>query len=408
MKVLISAYACETGRGGEGEIGWRMVRRLAADHDVWVITRANLRAVHEAAFRQEPKPDRLHFVYFDLPWVFRFYKRGKRLFFLYYYLWQIGSGLFARRLMRKQRFDLCHHLTGGMDWMPAGLALCKAPLLWGPVGSEDTHRVILDKLSLTSRLKDRVRAFVRALMRHGDPLVRLTGRRARLVLSHTPETMPNRLAAKLMPFTQTAIENTAQLARPKTEVARKGALRLLYAGELKDWKGALLALDAALLFFEREPSSLLTIVGDGPLRRRMEAIVAEHPQGNRVTMHGQVPMQRLTELMQESDLFLYPSFHHGLATVVLQAMLTGLPVICLEGDATGRATGQEAGITVALKRDRDPVADLANAIDTLAVDEGRRQSLAANAQRIARQRHTYDALASAMASQYLLVGNTCP
>lgn len=60
MKVLISAYACETGRGGEGEIGWRMVRRLAADHDVWVITRANLRAVHEAAFRQEPKPDRLH------------------------------------------------------------------------------------------------------------------------------------------------------------------------------------------------------------------------------------------------------------------------------------------------------------------------------------------------------------
>ncbi|MCO5161150.1 MAG: glycosyltransferase family 4 protein [Mesorhizobium sp.] len=400
MKILISAYACETGRGGEGEIGWRMARYLAAGNDVWVITRANLRAAHETMFRTEAKPERLHFVYFDLPWIFRFYKRGKRMFLLYYYLWQIGAGLRARRLMRTQAFDLCHHLTGGMDWMPAGLALCRGPLLWGPVGSEDTHPALRRRLSATSRLKDRLRFVVRGAMRHVDPLVRLSGRRAVAVLSHTPETLPARLAEKVKPFVQTGIENIPQLALPKAGMVRGSSLRILFAGELKDWKGALLALEAALRYFEHDPSATLSIVGDGPLRAEMEAMIAAHPQGRRAVMAGRMPMEQLVALMRESDVFLYPSFHHGLATVVLQAMLTGLPVICLEGDATGRVVGQVAGITVPLQPGSDPVVDLADAIDSLASDEDRRQTLAREGQRMAREQYTYAALAGAIEQTY--------
>ncbi len=118
MRILVSAYACETGRGSEGEIGWRLVLRLAENNDVWVITRANLRPIHEAAFQVTQKPARLHFVYFDLPWIFRFYKKGARFFLLYYYLWQIGVAIRARRLSRDVHFDVLHHLIGGMDWMP--------------------------------------------------------------------------------------------------------------------------------------------------------------------------------------------------------------------------------------------------------------------------------------------------
>ena len=98
MRVLVSAYTCETGRGSEGEIAWRLVHQLARSHDIVVITRANLRPVHEAAFVTKPKPARLRFVYFDLPWIFRLYKRGKRFFLVYYYLWQMGVGLLARRM----------------------------------------------------------------------------------------------------------------------------------------------------------------------------------------------------------------------------------------------------------------------------------------------------------------------
>jgi glycosyltransferase involved in cell wall biosynthesis len=406
MKILISAYACETGRGGEGEIAWRMVQHLAARHDVWVITRANLRTAHEAAFAQEGKPVRLHFIYFDLPWAFRFYKRGKRFFLLYYYLWQVGVGLLARRLMKAGAFDLSHHLTGGMDWMPSGLALCRGPFLWGPVGSENTHPVMLRKLGPASRSKDALRLLARGLMRHADPLVRLSGRKARMVLSHTPETMPARLAGKLQSFTQTGIEDIGALARPKTDLARNGALRIMYAGELKDWKGALLALEASLKYFDRDPDATLTIAGDGPLRRKMEAIIAMHRHGRRVRMTGRLPMEEILRLMEESDVFLYPSFHHGLATVVLQAMLTGVPIVCLEGDATGRAVRQEAGITVALDMQHQPAADLADAVEALGRDEHRRRALAGAAQRMAREQYSYAALAGQLEQAYRQIRNS--
>lgn len=400
MKILISAYSCETGRGSEGEIGWRIVNALAERHEVRVITRANLRPIHEASFAVAPKPQGLTFEYFDLPWIFRFYKKGKRFFLPYYYLWQIGVALRARRMLREEPADILHHLIGGMDWMPSGLALCRGPFVWGPVGSEDTHPLILRHLSLKSRLKDYARRSLRWAIRTLDPFTRITGARADIVLSHTPETLPRRYADRLRPFTQTGIADLPSLARPKTDLARGDRLRLVYAGELKDWKGSRMALDAALIAFEAGVEGELTVIGDGPLRTEMEAAARAHPNGAQVTFMGKVSMERLVDALHGSDLMLYPSFHHGLATVVLQAMLTGLPIICIEGDATGRAVGQEAGITISLHEERDPADDLAAAVRALAYDETRRQALATASRRIALDEYSYEKLSQKIDDVY--------
>lgn len=404
MKILMLAYTCETGRGSEGEIGWRMALALAEHHDVRVITRANLRPLHEASFAETPKPEGLRFEYFDLPWIFRFYKRGKRGFLIYYWFWQIGAGLQARAMLRREPSDVMHHLIGGMDWMPSGLALCPksrgGPFVWGPAGSEDTHPAILRHQPLKSKIMEKARVSVRWCLRTLDPFVRLTGARADVILSHTPETLPRRYADRVQPFTQTGIADHDSLARPKTDLARKDRLGLVYAGELKDWKGARMALDATLAFFETGAKADLTVIGDGPLRREMEATARAHPNGGQVTFVGKIAMDRLVDELHAGDMFLYPSFHHGLATIVLQAMRTGLPVVCIEGDATGRAVGQEAGITVPLSGTEAPAQGLARAISELADDEPRRRALAAAAQRIAIERYSYAALSCRMESIY--------
>ncbi|MEH6587343.1 MAG: glycosyltransferase family 4 protein [Halioglobus sp.] len=400
MNILISAYACETGRGSEGEIGWRMVNALAEHHEVRVITRANLRAVHAASFSETQKPDRLTFEYFDLPWIFRFYKKGNRFFLIYYYLWQIGVAFRARRMLRDEPADVLHHLIGGMDWMPSGLALCSGPLVWGPVGSENTHPVILRHLAAKSRLKEAVRISMRWCLRTLEPFTRFTGARASIVLSHTPETMPRRYADRLRPFTQTGIADLPSLARPKTDLVRGDCLHLVYAGELKDWKGARMALEAALAFFETGAEADLVVVGDGPLRAEMEAAIQAHPNGRQVRFLGKVPMERLIDELYKGDVFLYPTFHHGLATIVLQAMLTGLPIICIEGDATGRAVGQEAGITVPLSETETPSAGLARALANLADDEDRRQALGRASRRMALEQYSYDVLSRRVEQSY--------
>lgn len=400
MKILISAYSCETGRGSEGEIGWRMVHALASQHDVRVITRANLRDVHSESFSDSPKPPNLHFEYFDLPWIFRFYKRGNRGFLLYYYLWQIGVGLRARAILNEEPADVLHHLIGGMDWMPAGLALCPGPFVWGPVGSENTHPIILRHLPVQSRLKSRIRIAIRWALRTLEPFTRLTGARAAVVLSHTPETMPQRYAKRLKPFTQTGIVDLPTLARPKKDFNRRPVLKIVFAGELKDWKGARMALDASLAYLDTGASAELVVLGDGPLRNEMEAITTTHPKGDQVRFLGKVPMLQLIDELHSADLFLYPSFHHGLATVVLQAMLTGLPIVCIEGDATGRVVEQEAGITVKLSKHEAPAVGLARAIRELAQCDERRQSLARAARQIALERFSYETHASRLEAIY--------
>jgi hypothetical protein len=75
--VLLSAYACEPGKGSEPGIGWNLARHLAEHHEVWVLTRTNNRPAIEAELARNPVPG-LHFVYHDLPPWARFWKRGQR------------------------------------------------------------------------------------------------------------------------------------------------------------------------------------------------------------------------------------------------------------------------------------------------------------------------------------------
>ena len=49
LKVLISAYACEPGKGSEPEVGWQWALQMARHHDVTVLTRANNRQAIEPA-----------------------------------------------------------------------------------------------------------------------------------------------------------------------------------------------------------------------------------------------------------------------------------------------------------------------------------------------------------------------
>lgn len=68
LKVLLSAYACEPGKGSEAEVGWQCGLQVARFHEVTVLTRANNRGRMEAglasARADAPRP---RYVYHDGP-----------------------------------------------------------------------------------------------------------------------------------------------------------------------------------------------------------------------------------------------------------------------------------------------------------------------------------------------------
>jgi glycosyltransferase involved in cell wall biosynthesis len=86
----------------------------------------------------------------------------------------------------------------------------------------------------------------------------------------------------------------------------------------------------AMLPGEIRSRTNLKIVGEGPERYRLEAMVAELDLASRVTFLGLVPPQEMPNLYLTSDLLVHPSSAEGLSNAVMESLASGMPVLCTE------------------------------------------------------------------------------
>jgi glycosyltransferase involved in cell wall biosynthesis len=394
VKILLSAYACAPLVGSESGIGWGVALELAKRHTVWVLTRTNNRPAHERAFDKEPKPSGLHFIYYDLPRWASFWKQGARHWRLYYWLWQLGSARIAHRLIQREQIDLCQHVTIGMDYMPSGLALVHAPFLWGPVGSENIHPRLHRDLPAGDRMRERLRVLLRFLARTFDPFVCLTRARADMILSFTSADSRTRstylrAGRKIVPVVQTGLEPEPTVEAPLANTARP--FTVIFAGRLVHWKGAQLAAEAFALFGASVRDARFVVVGEGPLHDTMERTLRAAGLEERVEFTGTIPPATLMQRLRAADVFLYPAYRHGLATICLQAMASGLPVVCLRDGPIGEAVGTDCGIAVPVT-EADLPAALAAGLASLHGDLDLRHRQARNAMTRVRRDYSYEAV----------------
>lgn len=100
-------------------------------------------------------------------------------------------------------------------------------------------------------------------------------------------------------------------------------------GHLVALKGQALIPAAAA----RLPGTHWVIAGEGPERAALERSIVSHEVADRVHLLGPVPDAR--RILQELDLFVFPSTSDALGTSVLDAMAAGVPVV--GADAAGPA-----------------------------------------------------------------------
>jgi glycosyltransferase involved in cell wall biosynthesis len=295
--------------------------------ETWVITRENNSQAIEAVLPAIAERDRLHFEYLDLPAWARFWKRGLRGVHPYYVLWQIAALRRARALNEEQRFDLAWHLTFANAWIGSAAALLGTRFVYGPVGGGvKTPWKLIPTLGARGSLQELLRVTVRGAARYGNPLARLSWRRADLILVQNPETsewFPGRHRARVEVFPNAAVE-----AVDGTPSSRDADARVaLFAGRLTSWKGTCLAVRViARLYGWR-----LLVVGSGPDAARMRRLAKRLGVTDRVQYLGHVPRSRLFQLMyEEADVLLLPSMHDDAPWVVAEAGSCGLPVVALD------------------------------------------------------------------------------
>jgi glycosyltransferase involved in cell wall biosynthesis len=346
MKLLISTYACAPYRGSEHAVGWTWVsyaHRLG--HQVWALVAPNHQDSILRTCKDHPELAGITWLFPKVPgWPLEqaIEPRWERT---YNVLWQVSAAKAAHELHEKVAFDAIHHLTWGGIRAPTFLGSVGAPLIVGPIGGGETSpRPLRDAFHLKAKITEAVRDLSNNTIRL-NPLVRHGLVSAAAIFTKTPETtriLTRSMQEKSISFLEVGIEG----ARPPRPPRAPGPPRLLFAGRLLYWKGAHIAIETLAEVVRIEPDVRLTIVGKGKEEHRLREAAVAHGVESNIKFEPWLPQEKLYELYQTHDLFVYPSLHDSSGNVVLEALSFGLPVVCLDLGGPARIVTPDAGAII--------------------------------------------------------------
>lgn len=369
LKVLISAYACEPGKGSEPAVGWNLALQAQRFADVYVVTRANNRPAIEA-YEKEYGKSGVRWVYYDVPRRLSFWKKGGRGVYLYYLLWQAGIIPVCRKLHRTVKFDLAHHLTFGSLLMPTFIYRLKIQYIWGPVGGVLLfHPGLFRNFSLKGRIIEFCR-FV--LIRSG--LVRILQHRviknAAMILTVSGESrkLLGKTAACCEVFSQVGISEDDLKILCGIPAQGSSGRTVLMAGRLLHWKGFGTGIRAFGRYAAQHPECRLVVLGSGGDEAFLRKLTARHAPGCRVEFVQHVDRNRYFEFLAEASVLLFPSSHEPGAYVIVEMMAAGRPVICTAYGEPAALLSPESGLRVDVSSGRNAVDAFSNALTALLGD----------------------------------------
>jgi glycosyltransferase involved in cell wall biosynthesis len=136
------------------------------------------------------------------------------------------------------------------------------------------------------------------------------------------------------------------------------------------------------------PNAVLRIAGDGPMRAEVESVIQDAGVSSRVKLLGYLPHRELLAQMSNCDVFALIGWDEPCATVYMEALAAGKPIVCCEdGGITDVLEHERQGLTVT-PRDVDAAA---TALARLIGSEDLRRRLGEEGRKLHRKELTWDA-----------------
>lgn len=102
---------------------------------------------------------------------------------------------------------------------------------------------------------------------------------------------------------------------------------LLYVGRLAAAKGLPILLKSIAILKQEHPEIQLTVIGDGPDRQVLEQQAINVNVSKNIQFVGYQSQARVREYLQQTDIFVLPSFAEGVPVSLMEAMAVGVPVV---------------------------------------------------------------------------------
>jgi L-malate glycosyltransferase len=123
------------------------------------------------------------------------------------------------------------------------------------------------------------------------------------------------------PFTAWRSEGSPEIKR------EDGKYHLVAIGRLVERKG----FEYLIRALTKLPDNVvLCLIGDGPLKARLQRLAEDYNLNGRFWMTGYLPREQIFSYLELADCFVLSSLHEGLGIVVQEAMSAGLPIVATD------------------------------------------------------------------------------
>lgn len=372
MKLLLIAPTADREATGESALAFEWVSRLAARHDVTVLTYRQRRG----RSLREQLPHVRVIEWLEPPLVGRNERFNAMLNPGYIpFRWHARSWI-RQAIRRGERFDIAHQVAPVSLRYPSPLTDSGIPYVIGPVGGslsspaafigEEGGAPWFTGLRRWDAVRLRLDPALHRSFSRADAVIGIAGY-VRGLLSEVP----------IRRFVTMSDVGIGSLPEPGVPSDRTAAVRFLFVGRLIRTKG----LRDAIRALAQLPDGTVTldVVGEGHDRAECERLAEELSVGKHVHFHGRVPHARVADRYRNSDVFLFPSYREAGGIVVIEAMSYGLPLIVADRGGPAASVDESCGIKVEPRDPAQYATDLAAAMSTLAGDPALRASLGAAA-----------------------------
>jgi glycosyltransferase involved in cell wall biosynthesis len=387
-RILVSAYLFSPVMGSEQGVGWNICSRLSAYHDVTVLTRSwdeklwpgdEKHREDAERFMQERGPiPGLTIKFVDSPALSRLLQPRPHVslrspfHFQGYAAWQQAAYREAVRLHRERPFDVTHQLTVATFREPGYLWKLGVPFIWGPIGGgENIPWTYFADFGVHDSIYYALKNVANNLHGWTKRRSRIAARRAERVLVTSAQLHEMLVRWGGTPQLMLEVGAPDWSGRPRYYDGVR-PLRLC-------WIGLHIGRKALPIFLrvlrELKARGLgekvhLAIMGSGPETGAWQALCRKLGVQEMTTWMGQVPFQQVHEEMDRQDALVVSSVQDGTSTVLMEALASGLPVICHDISGMSYAIDENCGIRVPLRDRQTSVLEFTHAITRLVTTQG--------------------------------------
>lgn len=299
------------------------------------------------------------------------------------------DGLFAlRRWLAEHRSDLVNTHSSTDSWL---VALASATLRRAPLVLRTRH--------VSSPVGKDLLTFW--LYQHSARHIVTTGEALRMQLQRDNGFDPSTLTSVPTGIDlERFVPGDAAGARARLGLPERPAVGIL--ATLRNWKGHVYLLRALALLRARHPRWQLLVIGDGPQRRNLDALIGELALADSVHMVGE--QDDPAAWLRALDIAALPSYgDEGVPQSILQAMACGLPVVSTPvGGISEAVIDGETGLLVAARNETA----LAAALERLMSDPALRRRMGEAGLALARERFGLERMLDRMEAVYArMLGN---